>query len=61
MTATIPLAEFTYGWDGSPSSGTLNADSFTSLWLFICAAGEKPADSCTPIIKIDNIRAVPYK
>ena len=61
VTATIPLAEFTYGWEGTPSSGTLNADSFSSLWLFICAAGEKPADSCTPIIKIDNIRAVPYK
>ena len=61
VTATIPLAEFTYGWEGTPSSGTLNADSFSSLWLFICAAGDKPADSCTPIIKIDNIRAVPYK
>jgi len=62
VTATIPLAEFTYGWDGNPSSGTLNADSFSSLWIFICTGGaEKPAEPCTPIIKIDNIRAVPYK
>ena len=62
ITVTLPLEEFTYGWDGNPATGTLNADSFSSLWLFICKGGmEEAGTECTPIIKIDNIRAVPYK
>ena len=61
ITVTIPFTDFSYGWDGNPSSGTLNADSFSSLWIFLCQGGEPKGEECTPIIKIDNIRAVPYK
>ncbi len=62
ITVTLPLEDFTYGWNGNPASGTLNAESFASLWLFICKGGmEEAGTECTPIIKIDNIRAVPYK
>ena len=61
ITVTIPFSEFTYGWDGNPSSGTLSASSFTSLWMFLCQGGEPVGEECAPIIKIDNIRAVPYK
>lgn len=61
ITVTIPFSEFTYGWDGNPSSGTLSASSFTSLWMFLCQGGEPLGTECTPIIKVDNIRAVPYK
>lgn len=61
ITVTIPFTDFTYGWDGNPSGGSLSADSFTSLWLFICNGAGTDDTSCTPIIKIDNIRAVPVK
>ena len=62
MTVTIPLTEFNLGWDGKTASSQLSADSFASLWMFITNGGvEAEEASCTPIIKIDNIRAVPYK
>ena len=59
VTVTLPIAaNFVYGWDGSKSSGTLTAESFTSLWIFISSNGVEGVE-CTPIIKIDNIRVVP--
>ena len=62
ITVTIPFTEFNLGWDGNPASYGMTASSFTSMWMFICNGGkEYPDASCTPIIKIDNIRAVPYK
>jgi len=60
ITVTIPFSEFTYGWTGVVSSGSLSESSFTSFWAFLCQGGENGSE-CTPIIKIDNIRAVPYK
>ena len=61
VTVTLPIAaNFVYGWDGSVSSGTLTAESFTSLWIFVSSCGVEGVD-CTPIIKIDNIRVVPNK
>ncbi|MBR1538344.1 MAG: hypothetical protein IJ636_02435 [Bacteroidales bacterium] len=60
ITVTIPFTEFTYGWDGNPSSGELNASSFTSLWMFVCQGGIAGTEG-SPVIRIDNIRAVPYK
>ena len=60
ITVTIPFTEFTYGWTGVPCSVEMNESSFTSLWLFLCGGGIEGTE-CTPIIKIDNIRAVPYK
>lgn len=61
ITVTIPFSEFNLGWDGKPSSGVLTAESFTSLWMFLCQGGEPLGTECAPIIKVDNIRAVPYK
>ena len=62
MTVTLPLADFNLGWNGAPAAYNLTADSFASLWMFITNGGMEYAEaSCTPIIKIDNIRAVPYK
>jgi hypothetical protein len=59
VTVTLPIAaNFVYGWDGSVSSGSLTAESFTSLWIFVSSCGVEGVD-CTPIIKIDNIRVVP--
>ena len=61
ITVTLPFSEFIYGWDGNPSPGTLSADSFTSMWMFVCQGNIVEGVDTTPIIKIDNIRAVPYK
>ena len=62
ITVTLPLSEFTLGWDGKTAAYQPNASSFASLWMFITNGGIEADDaSCTPIIKIDNIRAVPYK
>lgn len=62
ITVAIPFTEFTLGWNGVQAGNALSADSFTSMWMFICNGGRQYDDaSCTPIIKIDNLRAVPYK
>ena len=62
VTVTIPFTDFNLGWDGNPASYQMSASSFTSVWFFICNGGKEfPDASCTPIIKVDNIRAVPIK
>ena len=58
-TVTIPIkSSFIYGMSGAPATGSLNADSFSSLSLFVVGGGVKGKE-CTPLIKIDNIRCVP--
>lgn len=60
VTVTIPIkSSFTYGFSGAAATGTLSADDFSSLILFIVGGGIE-GEECNPIIKIDNIRAVPY-
>lgn len=61
VTVTIPIkSSFIYGNDGSSASGSISGpDFFTSLTIFVCGGGIEGTD-CTPIIRIDNIRAVPY-
>ncbi|MBR4740312.1 MAG: hypothetical protein IK074_04040 [Bacteroidales bacterium] len=62
ITVSIPLTEFNKVWDGSVSTLEIKPETFASIWFFICNGGvEYPEASCTPIIKIDNIRAVPIK
>ena len=59
ITVSMPIAsQFIYYWDGSAASGSLNAESFANLELFVSAGGVAGTD-CTPIMKIDNIRVVP--
>lgn len=58
-TVTIPIkSSFIYGMSGAPASGSLSADSFTSLCIFVVGGGVNGKE-CTPLIKIDNIRCVP--
>ncbi|MFT3740949.1 MAG: glycan-binding surface protein [Breznakibacter sp.] len=60
ITVTVPFSDFIYGIDGSAATGSLSADSFASFTLFVVTGGIKGVE-CTPIFKVDNIRAVPYK
>lgn len=58
ITVTVPFSEFTFGWNGNVSAGTLTSSDFDTFTLFVVAGGVTGVD-CQPIIKIDNIRAVP--
>ena len=60
ITVTVPYANFIYGMGGGVASGALSAEDFTSLTIFVTGGGNKGTE-CHPIIKIDNIRAVPVK
>ena len=60
ITVTMPIANFIYDGNGSQATGKLSAKSFTSLVLFVCNGGITGTE-CKPVIKIDNVRAVPYK
>lgn len=60
QTVTIPFSEFTYGADGTKATGSLSPESFASLTIFVWSGGVQGKDG-TPIIKIDNIRAVSIK
>jgi hypothetical protein len=57
ITVSFPFSSFIYYWDGTVAGQTLSANSFDSLLIFI-VNGQEGKD-CTPIIKVDNIRAVP--
>ncbi len=62
ITVTIPLAEANKGWSGAAATKEITDDSFSSIWFFICNGGlDLPEASCTPIIRIDNVRVVPIK
>lgn len=60
VTVTLPIkTQFVYGSEGGVATGTLSANDFTSLVIFVWGGGVTGTE-CTPIIKIDNIRVVPY-
>ncbi len=60
VTVTFPYTSFVYNSDGTANSYEVNAQSFTSLTIFVWNGGVAGTE-CEPIIKIDNIRAVPIK
>jgi hypothetical protein len=60
ITVSVPYANFKYGSDGTAATGSLSAEDFTSLTIFVWSGGNKGTE-CNPVIKIDNIRAVPVK
>ncbi len=61
LTVSVPYANFIYGFDGTLATGAaLAPKDFTSLTIFVCGGGLKGTE-CNPVIKIDNIRAVPIK
>ena len=62
ITVSIPLTEVNKGWNGATATKDITDASFSSIWFFICNGGvEYPEASCTPIIRIDNVRVVPIK
>ena len=60
VTVTVPYTSFIYNSDGTTNSATIKPESFTSLTIFVWSGGVA-GTACNPIIKIDNIRAVPVK
>ena len=62
ITVTIPMNTILYQSNGKLTEGApVTAASFDSLVLFLCGSGGKTGTDCKPILKIDNIRAVPIK
>ena len=60
VTVTVPYTEFAYKGDGSASPLEVKPETFTSLTIFVWSGGVT-GTACNPVIKIDNIRAVPIK
>lgn len=61
VTVSLPISSnFIYGFNGGTATGTLSADNFASLVIFVTGGGVEGTE-CTPLIKIDNIRAVPNR
>ena len=60
ITVTVPLTSFIYDKDGGVTSNTPKLSDFASLTFFVMGGGIAGTE-CSPIIKIDNIRAVPNK
>lgn len=59
VTVTLPIkSQFIYTVNGGTSTGTLSANDFTSLVIFVTGGGINGTE-CYPIFKIDNIRVVP--
>ena len=59
MTVTLPIAtSFTYDQNGATAKVPLTEKDFTGLTIFVWSGGVVGTE-CNPIIKIDNIRAVP--
>lgn len=61
ITVTIPLTSFNFNKDGAVTSDVpKSAADFASLTIFVLGGGVNGTE-CTPVIKLDNIRAVPNK
>lgn len=60
VTVVIPMTDIKYDANGKDPMAPLNVDAFASLTIFVSGGGVDGED-CQPIIKIDNVRAVPYK
>ena len=59
VTVTLPIADsFAYDQNGEEAKMPLTEDNFTGLTIFVWGGGIAGTE-CNPIIKIDNIRAVP--
>lgn len=61
ITVTIPLSDFQYDREGAVTDRVASsAGDFASLTMFVVGGGIDGTE-CTPVIKIDNIRAVPNR
>jgi len=60
ITVTVPLSDLTLDKDGKPASmAPTKATDFASLTMFLLGGGKGKA--CKALLRIDNIRVVPYK
>lgn len=61
VTVTVPMSDFTYNKDGAGATKQFSSEhDFASLTMFVVGGGVAGKE-CAPVIKIDNIRAVPAK
>ncbi|WP_291529992.1 glycan-binding surface protein [Bacteroides sp. UBA939] len=61
ITVTLPIASsFIYDHNGTDAKIPLTEANFTGLTIFVWSGGVNGTE-CNPVIKIDNIRAVPNK
>lgn len=61
MTCTFPISDFTSFFDGTLASGTLTPVCFSNLELFFAGGTGSEGKPCSPVVYIDNIRAVPVR
>ncbi len=61
ITVTVPFSEFTYNADGTAGKVPLSKpEDFATFVIWPWSGGVNGAE-CTPIFRIDNLRAVPVK
>ena len=61
ITVTVPFSEFTYNADGTPGKVPLQKpEDFATFVIWPWSGGVNGVE-CTPVFRIDNIRAVPAK
>lgn len=61
ITVTVPFSEFTYNADGTPGNTPLQKpEDFASFCIWAWSGGLNGTE-CTPVFRIDNLRAVPVK
>ena len=59
ITVTIPLESFVYNYEGGATANPFTGpDSFGSFQMCVVGGGITTEKECTPIIRVDNIRAV---
>lgn len=59
VTVTIPLTAFVYNYEGGAAYSSITGpESFGSFQMCIVGGGIATEKECTPIIRVDNIRAV---
>ena len=61
MTVSVPISNFTSFWDGTAATGKLTKESFANLEFFFAGGGTSEGQPCSPVVYVDNIRAVPAK
>ena len=61
ITVTVPFSEFTYNADGTPGKVPLQKPEDFATFVIWPWSGGVNGTECTPIFRIDNLRAVPAK
>ena len=61
ITVTVPFSEFTYNSDGTSGAVPLQKPEDFASFVIWAWSGGVVGTECTPVFRIDNIRAVPAK